>query len=141
MDYKEGRFTAKALPETVQYGTSGTQGTLTIGVDVRIPELNGTATTLLYFSAAAKQYADERLRAMGWKGNDYAKLEGLGSTEFQVEVRKELYDGKTTWKVEVVTGNLKLASPLSASEFANRLKAMSGAPAAAAGGKDSDVPF
>ena len=147
-DMKAGRFKGKAIPQSIQYGEAGESKTLQIAVDLTIPELERTCTTFLYFSQAAAPYSFERLRALGWKGDDIRNLAGIDANEVDVEVRNESYQGKTQWRVEILTGpgRVTLSNTLDKEAFAARLKAVMGntAPTGGAGvvpaGGSADAP-
>src|SRR5208337_1473042 len=112
-EMRAGRFKARGIAGSQQYGEAGANKTLQIAVDLNIPDLGRSVTTFLYFSTAAKPYSIERLRALGWKGNDIRDLSGIDANEVDVEVRSEPYEGKQQWRVEILTGpgRVVLAAP------------------------------
>jgi hypothetical protein len=127
-----------------QYATSST-GTDQIAIDVYIPELERTLTTFLHFSAAAAPYAIERLRALGWKGDDLLDLAGIDQQDVDVQVKYETYDGKERMKVEIMTGGgrVKLENTMSEQQkraFAARMKAFTKTTGASSGGARPAAP-
>lgn len=106
MSIPAGTYTVRAIKGSEQYGYAKT-GTPQVGIDLEFigGEHEGvTSTTLLYFSEAAKKYAFERLRALGWTGDDVTDLTGIDTNEVQAVVKYETFDGKERMKVDILTG-------------------------------------
>ena len=156
---KNGRFKAKAIKGTQQFGLAGVHETPQIAIDVDMAE-NGSGTSFLFFSQAAAPYSFERLKLAGWTGEGPQDLDPaskawtlFGSTEFDVDVAQEEFQGKTRQKIEILTGasRVKLDKPVSHTEFLARLRMLgAGAvastskptgPAAPAGRPGGEPPF
>ena len=138
---KLGRFKAKAVKGSVQFGLAGAHETPQIAIDVDMVD-NGTATTFLFFSQAAAPYSFDRLKIAGWTGEGPTDLDPaskawtlFGSTEFTVDVSEDTYQGKTRQKVEIMTGagQVKLEKSITPVEFLARLKTLGAAPGGGGG--------
>jgi len=152
-DMRSGRFKARGIKGSEQFGEAGENKTLQIAVDLDIPELGRSVTTFLFMSPAAAPYSVERLRALGWKGENITDLSGIDANEVEVEVRSEMYQGKQQWRVEILTGpgRVTLSNTIDKAAFAARfaslglgLKAGGSAPtntAGGGGGADEPPPF
>jgi hypothetical protein len=83
-----------------------------ITLDVTIPDLAGRrATVVLYLTAEATKFTLERLRALGWKGNDIREgygtdkfLTGISTQDVDIEITYEMYEGKARPKVQIMGG-------------------------------------
>jgi hypothetical protein len=130
MDIKAGTYKAKAVKGSEQYGESSNENkTLQIGIDMQIPALERSLTTFLYFSQAAAPYSFERLRALGWKGNDIMDLTGIEENEVEVSVRIEEYNGKPQIRCDIITGGggkVVMQNKIDKAAFAARLAAITG---------------
>jgi hypothetical protein len=128
MEIKAGRFKGRGIAGSEQYGTSGENETLQIGVDVNVPALERSVTCFLYFSPAAYPYSIDRLRAMGWEGDDIRDLLGIDKNEIDVEIREEEYQGTKRWKVEIQSGpgKVQMKSQIGKDDFARRFAAVTG---------------
>lgn len=157
-----GDYQGQAIKGTVQYGESD-NGTLQIGIDMSVfdqdDEKIGQMTTILYFSEAAAVYSFERLRMLGWKGEDakdIGKLDDIFDTKVPVRVTApESYtaaDGTQKMgssKLEISTGggSLQFQKTVDPGTFAARLAALSGtapppvAPSGSGKGGRSAPPF
>lgn len=101
----KGRAVKGADGSWAQYGKRE-NGNHELLLNVKL-EIDGGAlvrTVPLYFSQAAAPYSLERLRALGWKGENLANLDGIETNEVDVEVTQEQYDGKTRNKYNIMTG-------------------------------------
>ncbi len=124
-----GIYKARGMAGSEQYGTART-GTDQIVIDLLVELGDGETTrlsTVLYFSDAAAPYAIERLRALGWAGNDLLDLRDLNKNEVDVAIKYETFEGQQRMKVDIMTGSgrLKLESPMGTREkaaFAARMK-------------------
>src|SRR6185437_8523035 len=86
-----------------QYGLTK-NGHDQIAIDLAFSGIDETGTTFLPFSEAAAPYSVERLRALGWQGDDLSNLVGIDANEVDVLVKYEMWDGKERMKIDVVTG-------------------------------------
>lgn len=119
MAIRLGRFKARGIIGSEQYGTSGQNKTLTITIDLAVPALGQNVGTYLYFSPASASFSLERLQLMGWRGKDIRDLTGIDANEVEIDITEEEYGGKKRMKVEISTGGK--ASPgesLSKDDFA-----------------------
>lgn len=146
-ELKTGRFKAKAILSSVQWGEADNDaGTLQISVDMFIKELDRSATTFLYMSPSAKPYSIDRLRTLGWKGktdDDLADMTGIEDNEVDVEITSEQYQGKTQFRLQILTGpgNVKMAKPLDPKSFVARVKALSGTSGGGGSAEKPKAPF
>jgi hypothetical protein len=130
---------------TPKFGDANT-GTLQLYVDLELRGKDGSfagrATTFLTFTDKAAVFSIERLRALGWQGTkveDLKSLAGIDKNEVEVEVRNEVYNGKTQMKVEIVTGRVAAPDKPVATDIAlARIAAMLGQKGAAGG---PEAPF
>jgi hypothetical protein len=126
-DVQAGFYKGRGIAGSEQYGVAGT-GTDQIAVDVDVPSVGRALTVFLYFSDGAAPYAIEKLRAMGWQGNDLANLVGIDANEVDVSVKYKEYQGKQRIEVDVVAGGggrVKLETTMSHAQkaaFAARMK-------------------
>lgn len=121
----------------IQYGTT-TNGHDQIVIDLALSELGETVSTFLIFSDAAAPYAIERLRAMGWIGDDLSDLTGIDQNEVDVEVKYEMYDGKERMRVQILTGGGRVVLQNTMDDkgkkaFAAKFKGLAAASRSAAG--------
>lgn len=144
-----GTYRAKAIAGSEQYGmTKG--GNDQVAVDLKL-ETGDVVTAFLVFSEAAAPYSVQRLRALGWEGDNLAQLDGLGTTTADVRISYDEWEGKQKMKVEIVTGGtVKLKDTLDergkkqfAARFANLAKSIKPEPRKQREpGDDSDgLPF
>jgi len=106
MSIPAGTYAVRAIKGSEQYGYAKT-GTPQVGIDLEFiggEHEGATATTVLYFSENAKKYAFERLRALGWSGDDVGDLTGIDTNEAQATVTYESFEGKERMKVDIRTG-------------------------------------
>jgi hypothetical protein len=125
MDIKEGRYKARAIRGLEEYGESS-NGTLQLTITLNVPALGRELKTFLYFSAASTPYSIERLRALGWKGDDFRNLDGIDANEVEVEVSSVPYEGKTQTRVQIVTSGTNRRA-IDADSFAARVAALTAA--------------
>ncbi len=113
MTIKEGFYRGRAV--TLQYGTNKNTGNEQIAVELEItsegPERYKRCTAFLYFTDDAATYAIEKLRALGWQGDDLAALTQPGTelpsfmpVECDIGIKYEEYQGKERMKVNIFTG-------------------------------------
>jgi hypothetical protein len=140
---KNGIFKGRALTD-VQFGET-TNGHPQLAIVMRMLAENQTqdATTFLIFSPESAPYSFDRLRALGWEGNDLTNLKGIDKNEVDVRVWTDDYQGKPQVKCEIIGGGrVTLAKPLSKEAFAAKVAALTGAPVGGAGGsRKSEIPF
>jgi len=122
MMMQAGIYKARAIQGSEQYGES-TTGTPKIRLDLNVPSLERTVFTDLFFSDASAEFSYERLRALGWQGDDISDLRSIDANEVEVEIRQEQFDGKQRWRVEILTRQ-KVANPLDKNAFAARVGAL-----------------
>jgi len=143
-ELKPGRYKARAVRGSEQYGEAGDNATPQIAIDMQVPSLNRTLTTFLFFSSAAAPYSYERLRALGWEDSQgLENLAAIDRNEVEVNVTTETYQGKLQVRCDIATGNGKvtLQKTVDKKSFAARVKAITGSGGAApplpvGGGKD-----
>jgi hypothetical protein len=125
MNITEGRYKAHAIKGSEQYGEAGS-GTLQLAIDLEVPELGRTLTAFLYFSEAATPFSIDRLRTLGWQGDNIRDLKGIDANEVDVDVRTEVFEGQTRWRVEILTGpgRVTLTKSLDKDAFAERVAAL-----------------
>jgi hypothetical protein len=136
MAIRLGRFKARAIAGSEQYGVSGRKETLTITIDLAVPALGQNVGTYLYFSQDSAAYSFERLRQLGWVGKDIRDLKGIESNEVEIDISEEEYQGKKRFKVEIVSGGK--ASPgqvLAKDAFAEKFSQL------VASLPEDDIPF
>jgi len=99
------------------------------------------STTFLIFSPDSAPYSFDRLRALGWKGNDLNDLTGVDTNAVATRYWVEEYQGKPQNKCEIMGGSrVTLAKPIDQKSFAARVAALTGQPV---GGtqKSAGVPW
>lgn len=96
-----GYYTARGVKGSEQFGTTS-NGNRQIAINLDVAELGRELTTFLVFSEKNTPYETERLRALGWTGDD--KLTGIDANEVTVAVKYEPYQGEQKMKVQIVTG-------------------------------------
>lgn len=100
---EQGTYRGKAIAGSEQYGETS-NGNDQIVIDLDLLDIGEKVSTFLVFSDKSAPYSLERLRALGWKGNDLANLDGIGTNEVDVEVKYETYKGEEKMKVQILTG-------------------------------------
>src|ERR1700682_4109146 len=141
---KFGLFKGKAVLDSVQSNET-TNGYPQLAVVMRMKTEDGStqdATTFLIFSAESAPYSFERLRALGWEGNDLRNLKGIDKNEVDVRVFSQDYQGKPQVKCEILSGGGKvtLQNPTSLDSFAAKVAALTGVGGGSGSGKVSP-PF
>jgi hypothetical protein len=137
-----GGYKGRAIKGKTQLGETES-GTLQIAIDMDLKngtgESVGSMTTFLFFTDKSAVYSFERLRALGWQGKgpeDIGKLDDIYTNEVPCTVEApspytDPKDGKTKMGVSKLTidtgaGTVVLSKPLTADNFAARLKAIMG---------------
>lgn len=103
MTIEAGTYRAVAIEGSAQYGTTK-NGHDQIVIDMQLPDIGEQVSVFLVFSDAAAPHSMKRLRLAGWTGDDLTNLEGLGSTECEVVVKYEDWQGQQKIKVEILAG-------------------------------------
>ena len=134
IDLRDGIYKGRGVEGSEQYGEKN--GNLELIVDVVIqvpadgskPAHTRSLSTAHYMTQAAAQYVFERLRALGWEGNDIRDLRGISKNEVDIQVKTEDYQGKPVTKVEILSGGgrFKSATPVDKNAFAAKLAAITG---------------
>lgn len=141
---KFGIFKARAVLGSEQYGDT-TGGHPQIAINLRMKTEDGSVqevTTFLIFSAPSAPYSFERLRAMGWEGNDLTSLKGIDKNEVDVRIWEENYEGKPQLKVEIMGGGrVQMSKPTSKEAFAAKVAAITGQGGGAPAAGTSKPPF
>jgi hypothetical protein len=158
MEMKEPLYKGRGVRGSHQRIPSAT-GTMGLAVDLTIHDLGDVVmTTQFWITAASWPFISERLRVMGWKGNDVgdltsAQLEHLGDNEVTVRVYPDKYkdqkDGKekVNWKCEVMTraaGRITYENTIDEATWLARVKAAVGNASGGGGGvaaTDEPPPF
>lgn len=97
-----GTYTGRAVAGSEQYGQTS-NGNDQVVIELELTELGEKVSTFLVFSDKSAPYAIQRLRALGWTGNNLGDLRGIDRNEVPVSVRYEEYKGELKMKVEIVT--------------------------------------
>jgi hypothetical protein len=125
---KAGIYDGEILGGEEQYGESS-KGTLELILLVSVPALGRSLSTLLYFSEGAAPYSIETLRYVGWKGSSLADLSSIYHAKVKLEIRYEVYDGKSRMKTQLSvpgTGRISTSKAIDKSEFAAKVAALLG---------------
>lgn len=140
-----GTYRAKAIEGSEQYGTTS-NGNDQIVVDLDILDLGENLSTFLVFSEKAAPYSIDRLRALGWTGNDLSDLQGISTNEVEVAVKYEPYQGEEKMKVEILLGGGRVTLKHQLDDkgkkaFAAKYKALLGGSPAPAASNNGRVKF
>jgi len=142
----EGVYRGRAMPETAKLGTTE-NGHDQIGFMMQISRGGGhrdLVAMYLVFSDGEKgsaRFSVERLRAMGWKGNDLRDLKTIGDNMVDVRISYEAWTNDRTGEIEekqraeIVMG-VRMDRPMSASlaqGFADRFAKLAAAAPEVAG--------
>lgn len=132
--YKAGTYPGELILEKTQFGETE-KGIPQMVLLVDIPDLGGTYSVSLFFSAESAPYSIPKLRAAGWKGADLSDLTGLEKAKVLVTLRYELYNGEQRMKLDLAGGGqFTVAKPIDQKAFAAKVKAITGAMGGAGGG-------
>ena len=104
-----GVYRARAVKGSEQYTRTGS-GNEQIVIELDLLDLGERVSTYLVFTEKSAPYAIEKLRAMGWTGQDLLDLRGIDSRDIDVEVKYETYKGKDQMRVEVLTSGRGLVA-------------------------------
>ncbi len=107
MALARGIYKARALPDSVQFGEAGAKKTPQILVQFEILDeterpTGEKITWFGFLTDDSMKRTMEGLRYCGWKGNDIRKLDGLGTIPVELDIGKEVYQGKEQTKVNWV---------------------------------------
>jgi hypothetical protein len=98
-----GSYRGKAIAGSEQYGQTS-NGNDQVVLDLELIDIGEKVSTFLVFSDKSASYSIERLRALGWRGNDLSDLSGIDENEVDVGVAYEDYQGEQKMKVQILTG-------------------------------------
>lgn len=146
-DIAAGRYKGKAVKGSEQYNMLEGKAPC-VAIDLKIASSGGDVfmTTFLYFSEAAAPYSYERLRALGWKGQgpaDLSDFSTIDANEVDIEVTKEVFEGKERTKANILTGasHVTLTDKVDPKTFAAKVAAMLGNSGAAPVASGAKPPF
>src|SRR5258708_9431266 len=109
IDLRDGIYKGRGIEGSEQYGEKNGNLELIVDVVVQVPADGARPahprqlSTAHYLTHAASQYVYERLRALGWEGNDIRDLPGITKNEVDIQVKTEDYHGKPVTKVEILS--------------------------------------
>jgi hypothetical protein len=139
---KPGIYKAKGIEGQEQYGYSS-NGNPELIVRLSVPALSRQLSTALYLTPDAYPYSVERLRSLGWEGDDLRNLKGIGQNEVDIQITYEMYDNKMTMKVQIMGGGtFNTKTPAPKDEWFARVQALTGLGRnGAAAGDEPDPDF
>lgn len=139
-----GTYRARAVGQDgVQYGFTGT-GNAQLAVEFELLEEGERVTWFGVFAPGkSSDIAMRALRAAGWTGDDLNDLVGLGSTEVELVIEDEEWNGKVRTRVRWVNvpgagGRVELQSKMNDAQrraFAERMRSQAIASRPNAGGQ------
>lgn len=139
----KGRARKRSDGTWAQYGERE-NGNLELILDVAINDV-GVRSLALYINDKTLEFTVERLRALGWKGDDISNLDGLGDNEVDIEVSIENYQGKDRNRYNIMTGGgrFTVQKPVDPKMFNAKFNALRGAMGSGgqAGGGAPPPPF
>lgn len=103
MTIEAGIYKCRGIAGSEQYGST-TNGNDQIALNLDLFEIGQQVTTFLVFTDASAQFGIDRLRALGWEGDDLSNLAGIDKAEAQVQIKYEEYQGKQQMRVQILTG-------------------------------------
>ncbi len=144
MTIQAGNYRGRGIEGSEQYGTTS-NGNDQVVIDLELLDIGEKVSTFLVFSERAAKYSMERLRALGWSGNDLSNLSGISTNEVEVEVKYEEYQGEQKMKVQIRTngGRVQLQNQFDdkgRKAFAAKYKALAASTAGAAPANSSSEP-
>lgn len=131
---KSGTYKGRAIPNSAQHGTTE-NGHPQIAMQLQVSMGQGQRDVVplyLVFSDKSAPFSIERLRALGWEGNDLRDLKGIDRNYVDVRidyedwVNPETKQTEAKLRVDVLTG-IRMDRPLkgpSLDSFAERFKAL-----------------
>lgn len=139
----KGKARKRADGTWAQYGERD-NGNLELILEMGINDV-GVRSIALYINDKTLEFTVERLRALGWKGDDISNLDGIGDNEVDVEVSVEEYQGKQRNKYNIMTGagRFSVQKPVDPKMFNAKFAALRGAMGSggSAGGGAPPPPF
>lgn len=123
----KGKARKRADGTWAQYGERE-NGNLELILEMSIADV-GVRSIALYINDKTLEFTVERLRALGWKGEDISNLDGIGDNEVDVEVSVEEYQGKQRNKYNIMTGagRFSVQKPVDPKMFNAKFAALRGA--------------
>lgn len=122
---REGTYMARAVASSARWSWTENNNP-ELALDFRIELAKGKMhVETLYFVLAPARDADtkssadiviEQLRACGWRGVDIRKLDGVDANLVKVRAKLNVFDGRTSLKWTVLTGNTR-KEPMSQAEL------------------------
>jgi hypothetical protein len=98
-----GIYRGRGAAGSEQYGETKNANDQIV-LDLDLLDLGERVSTFLVFSEKAAPWSIKRLRALGWTGDSLADLTGIDSSEVDVEVKYEEYNGELKMKVQIIVG-------------------------------------
>lgn len=144
-----GTYRGKGIKGSEQYGQTSNHNDQIV-LDLDLLDIGEKVSTFLVFTDAAAPYSIDRLRALGWKGNDLSALDGIDENEVNVQVKYEMFEGQEKMKVQILTGGgaVKLKDQLDdkgkkafAAKYRDLAKSVAGAKPEAPAGEKTDISF
>lgn len=119
--------------DNIQVGDSA-NGIPQMVLEVFVPKLNQTYSTVLFFSEGAAPFSFEKLRETGWSAEALPDLKGLGTKKFAFGISYENYtDPKTqqtkqTMKTNIMSGGgrISVSKPTNMATFAAKVALLTG---------------
>lgn len=133
-EYKEGYYKGRAVAGSARFGNAASGGEQ-LALDLHVPELGRSFTTVLSFAGKAGPYSIERMKACGWKGGADKSLPGIDTNEVDVSISYENYtngqgETKRQLRVQIATGGFAFKAPMNDKQIggflANLTKQMGG---------------
>jgi hypothetical protein len=126
--FPNGNYRARAV--SMALGRSSNKGTDLVAIEFELKQEGYEGQRITkhsYFTEKTIDRTFEELRICGWQSDDLTDTTGLGSTEVELVIEAEEFEGKTRSKVQWVNrpGAIALKAPMSADqakEFAARMK-------------------
>lgn len=96
-----GTYVARAIEgSAASFVTNG--GYDQISFEAELTDIGETVRIYLTITDTTKNWVWRKLAAAGWDGEDLDSLDGLGSKEFQVQVKHEEWKGKRVQRCDVL---------------------------------------
>lgn len=142
-----GVYKGRGIAGSEQYGATS-NGNDQIALDLALADIGETATTFLIFTDKSAEFSIQRLRALGWQGDDLSDLTGIDRNEVDVEIKYEVWEGKERMRVQILTGGGRVVlqqtmDTKAKKAFAAKFKGVVQATTAAAksGGSGAEFPY
>jgi len=91
------------IAEVLDHGFRESKEKKTLSLQIQFQTEHGTVYADLYFTEKTVEKTTEKLRAIGWEGEDFYELRDgqvLRGKRCQITVKHEVYEGSTRAKVE-----------------------------------------